>query len=79
MHNFKYLKKYLEEHPITEEGLNKARYRLVYEDGYRQAIKNAVMFLKSYRRDTYDGTGYIPGIVDDQTIEEFKEEMEEKL
>ena len=79
MHNSKYLKKYLEEHPMTEEGLNKARYRLAYEDGYRQAIKNAVEFLKSYRRDTSDGTGYIPGIVDDQTIEDFKENLEEQL
>lgn len=78
-HNSKYLKKYLEDHPITEEGLNKARYRLAYEDGYRQAIKNAVIFLKSYRRDTDDGTGYIPGIIDDKTIKDFEEEMEEKL
>ena len=64
---------------LDEEKLNEARYNLGYNDGYRQAIKNAVEFLKFYRRDTYDGTGYIAGIIDDKTIEEFKEEMEEKL
>ncbi len=78
-YDFPYLKKYLEDHPMTEEGLNKTRYRLAYEDGYRQAIKNAVEFLKFYRRDTDDGTGYIAGIIDDQTIEEFKDKMEEQL
>jgi hypothetical protein len=35
-------------------------------------IEKACDFLKSYRQDTYDGTGYIAGIVNDKTIEDFK-------
>lgn len=35
-------------------------------------IEKAVEFLKSYRQDTPDGTGYIAGIIDDKTIEDFK-------
>jgi hypothetical protein len=33
-------------------------------------------FLKSYRRDYPDGTGYVAGIVDDTTIEELRKFME---
>lgn len=40
-------------------------------------IKKAEKFLKSYRRETPDGTGYICGIVDDRMIEDFKKYMEE--
>lgn len=36
-------------------------------------------WLKSYRQDTYDGTGYIVGIVDDKTIEDLRKAMEDKL
>ena len=39
-------------------------------------IEKAVKFLKSYRQDTLDGTGYIAGIVNDKTIEDFKKYME---
>ena len=38
-------------------------------------IEKACQFLKSYRQDTYDGMGYIPGIVNDETIEDFKNYM----
>ena len=34
-------------------------------------------WLKSYRQDTYDGTGYIAGIVNDKTIEDLRKAMEE--
>ena len=34
-------------------------------------IKKACNFLKSYRQDTPDGIGYIAGIVNDKTIEDF--------
>ena len=34
-------------------------------------------YLKSYRQDTYDGTGYIAGIVNDKTIEDLRKAMEE--
>ncbi len=38
-------------------------------------IDKACKFLKSYRQDTCDGTGYIAGIVNDKTIEDFKNYM----
>lgn len=43
----------------------------------QQLIEKACEWLKSYRQDTYDGTGYIAGIVNDKTIEEFRQAMEE--
>lgn len=42
-----------------------------------QMIDKACEWLKSYRQDTPDGTGYIAGIVNDKTIEDFKQSMEE--
>lgn len=42
-----------------------------------ELIDKACEFLKSYRQDTYDGTGYIAGIIDDKTIDEFRKYMEE--
>ena len=39
-------------------------------------IKKACEFLKSYRQETYDGLGYIAGIVNDKTIEEFKDYLQ---
>ena len=38
-------------------------------------INRACEFLKSYRQDTPDGLGYIAGIVNDKTIEDFKNYM----
>ena len=38
-------------------------------------IEKACEFLKSYRQDTPDGCGYIAGIVNDKTIEDFKKYM----
>ena len=40
-------------------------------------IEKACKWLKSYRQDTPDGIGHVAGIVDDKTIEEFKQAMEE--
>jgi hypothetical protein len=37
-----------------------------------ELIEKACEWLKSYRQDTPDGTGYIPGIVDDKMIEDFR-------
>jgi len=37
--------------------------------------EKACEFLKSYRQDTPDGCGYIAGIVNDKTIEDFKNYM----
>jgi len=38
-------------------------------------IEKVCEFLKSYRQDTIDGTGYIAGIVNDKTIEDLKNYM----
>ena len=38
-------------------------------------IEKACEFLKSYRQDTHDGLGYIAGIVNDKTIEDFRKYM----
>jgi hypothetical protein len=38
-------------------------------------IEKTCEFLKSYRQDTPDGCGYIAGIVNDKTIEDFKSYM----
>jgi len=40
-------------------------------------IEKACEFLKSYRQDRYNGMGYIAGIVNDETIEDFRKYMEE--
>ena len=38
-------------------------------------IEKACEFLKSYRQDTPDRLGYIAGIVNDETIEDFRKYM----
>lgn len=40
-------------------------------------IDKACEWLKQYRQDTPDGTGYVAGIVNDKTIEDFRKAMEE--
>ena len=42
-----------------------------------QLIEKTCKFLKSYRQDTPDGFGYIAGVVNDKTIDDFKKYMEE--
>ena len=46
-----------------------------YIQGYKDAIENACEWLKNYRQDTPDGLGYIAGIVNDKTIEDFRKIM----
>lgn len=41
-------------------------------------IEKVCQFLKSYRQETPDGMGYIAGIVNDETINEFRKYMEEQ-
>jgi hypothetical protein len=41
----------------------------VREDAF---IEKACDFLRYYRQDTLDGTGYVAGVVNDKTIEAFK-------
>lgn len=48
-----------------------------YIQGYKDAIEKACEWLKNYRQDTPDGLGYIAGIVNDKTIEDFRKIMEE--
>ena len=38
-------------------------------------IEKACEFLKSYRQEIYNGVGYIAGIVNNETIEDFKKYM----
>lgn len=38
-------------------------------------LEKAEKFLKSYRRETPDKTGYISGIIDDRMIKDFKNYM----
>ena len=53
---------------------------VVYMDGVEkgkktmqdQMMKETIDFLKSYRRETPDKTGYIVGIIDDTTIEDYR-------
>lgn len=41
-------------------------------------IEKACDFLRSYRQNTCDGMGYIAGIVNDKTIEDFKNYMKKE-
>ena len=41
----------------------------------QEVIEKACEFLKSYRQSTPDGCGYIPGVVNDETIEDFRKAM----
>ena len=47
------------------------------ENTREKLIEKACKWLKTYRQDTPDGTGYIAGIVNDKTIEDFRKAMEE--
>jgi hypothetical protein len=43
---------------------------------FQKDIVNKVCdYLKTYRRDTKDGTGYVAGIIDDKTIEDVRNLM----
>lgn len=41
----------------------------------RTMLDKVCEWLKSYRQDTHDGTGYIAGIVNDKTIEDLRKTM----
>lgn len=47
-------------------------------DQRKSDIEKACEWLKSYRQETPDGVGYIAGIVNDKTIEEFRKAMEKE-
>ena len=47
-------------------------------DQRKRDIEKACEWLKSYRQETPDGFGYIAGIVNDKTIEDFRKAMEKE-
>ena len=47
------------------------------KEKYESMVNKICDYLKTYRRDTEDGTGYIAGIIDDKTIEDVRKLMEE--
>ena len=71
---------YLFENPVTESPDDRwlstrsddADIEYIRTDVF---IEKACEFLKSYRQDTCDGLGYIAGIVNDETIKDFKKYM----
>lgn len=42
----------------------------------KDIVNKVCDYLKTYRRDTFDGLGYISGIIDDKTIEDVRNLME---
>lgn len=74
--------KFMGEHPITEEGLDKAWYRLAYEDGYRQCIKAAADEWLFSHLQLYVTTYFDEKFMDmerGEFIRRFRKDMEEKL
>ena len=77
--------KALEEYTMYEYEFDKAkksnieRSRYAYIKGYDHAfqyfMEKACGWLKSYIQETSDKTGYIAGVVNDETIEQFKNYM----
>ena len=47
----------------------------IIKDKNENKIDKVCDYLKTYRRDTEDGTGYIAGIIDDKTIEDVRNLM----
>lgn len=68
----KYGKKVISYH----EWLTPEQALAAVEIAKEELIDKACEWLKSYRQDTPDGTGYIPGIINDETIEDFKKYIE---
>ena len=54
---------------VTRDLTDNIKIEYIRKDSF---IEKACEFLKSYRQDTLDGTGYVAGIVNDKTIEAFK-------
>lgn len=64
--------------PFTKEEC-KAMLKTIYQlrREKKELIDRVCEWLKSYRQETPDGTGYIAGIVNDKTIEDLRKAMEE--
>lgn len=50
-------------------------YRQGYDKSMQDFLEKACEWLKSYRQETSDKTGYIAGVVNGETIEQFKNYM----
>ena len=61
-------------HTVPIDTLNKL---YAIKEKYESMINKVCDYLKTYRRDIGDGAGYIAGIIDDKTIEDVKNLMEE--
>lgn len=61
-------------HTVKVEILNEL---YAIKEKYENMIDKVCDYLKTYRRDTEDGMGYIAGIIDDKTIEDVRKLMEE--
>ena len=61
-------------HTVPIDTLNKL---YAIKEKYENMIDKVCDYLKTYRRDAYDGMGYIAGIIDDKTIEDVRKLMEE--
>lgn len=51
-------------------------YIIGYDQAFKDFMEKACEWLKSYRQETLDKTGYIAGIVNDEAIEQFKKYMQ---
>lgn len=61
-----------------QERADEKKYRTDKKMMREQLIEKACEWLKSYRQETPDGLGYIAGIVNDKTIEEFRKAMDDE-
>lgn len=50
-----------------------------YDQAFQDFMEKACEWLKSYRQETSDKTGYIAGIVNDETIKQFKNYMQNEM
>ena len=67
-----------EEIPYTKEEVESMVKTIAQLRKEKQELLDKVCeWLKSYRQETPDGTGYIAGIVNDKTIEDLRKAMEE--
>lgn len=67
---------YIKSTLVGSDYFKKSAFKTGAEWADKTMIDKACEWLKKYRQDTYDGTGYIAGIVNDKTIEDFRKAME---
>lgn len=74
------IKKFMDEESIPEPYQGYVLDGIAWADEHpnKAWLDKACEFFKSYRQETPDGMGYIAGIVNDETIEDFRKYMEEQ-